>query len=95
MQGHNINLFIPEMAADEGGKGTKRGQEQPGGLVCFASQFAPVKPWHNKLQCILKLMGVQLPWAVLWGSVKLAQQEDSGQGAMGSCCSPLMANSHL
>lgn len=63
MQEHNINLFVPKKAADEGGKGTKGGQEQPVGLVRFASQFAPVKPWSNKLQ--KKVMGVQLPWAVL------------------------------
>lgn len=71
MQEHNINLFIPEMATDEGCKGTKGGQEQRGvggKLVHSASQFAPVKPWHNELQYILGLMGVQLPWAVLWGS---------------------------
>lgn len=36
--------------------------------------------------------GVQLLWAVLWGSVKLAQQEDSGQGGP---VRALMANSHL
>lgn len=84
MQEHNINLFIPEMATDEGGKGTKGGQEQQWGLVQSASQFAPVKPWRNELQCILGVMGVQLPWGVLWGSAKLAQQEDSGQGGMGT-----------
>lgn len=84
MQEHNINLFIPEMAADEGGNGTREGQEQPEGLECSASQFAPVKPQHNELQCILGITGVQLPWAVLWGSVKLAQWEHSGQGGMGT-----------
>lgn len=43
MQEHNINLFIPEMAADEGGKGTKGGQEQPGALcilVCTSKTMA-------------------------------------------------------
>lgn len=58
MQEHNINLFVPETAADEGGHRDKRRTgDSRGGLVLSASQFAPVKLWHKELQSLLGVMG--------------------------------------
>lgn len=61
MQEHNINLFVPETAAGgwggQGQQGQKGDEDSCGGLVLSASQFAPVKPWHKAVQCLLGVMG--------------------------------------